>query len=239
MEITKALKTSPASVLACLLTGLIGTAFTTLAPLYSHQIGFAQDRTIILMVCVSIGSLVLQWPIGFLSDKVDRLHALIGLGAFASVTSLLIFLLPPGDHFLLLALLFIAFGGFVESLYAVGVAHANDRAAAADYVSLSSTLLLVWALGGAIGPSVGAVVMQYTRPSAFFIYAIVLSSAFTLFALWRLRRRREDRSAETHEDFLAYPQTSPEIYAWLPYHPEAAPPTSPAIATEPASERRR
>jgi len=238
MEIIKALRTSPASVLACLLTGLVGTAFTTLAPLYSHQIGISQDRTIILMVCVSIGSLVLQWPIGFLSDKVDRLHALIGLGALVSVIALVIFLLPSGEHFLLLALLFIAFGGFVESLYAVGVAHANDRAAAADYVSLSSTLLLVWALGGAIGPSVGAVAMQYTRPSAFFVYAIALSVVFTLFALWRLRRRPEERSAETHEDFLAYPQTSPEIYSWLPYHPEVedghdkARPTTPESNTE-------
>ena len=222
MEITKALRTSPASVLACLLTGLVGTAFTTLAPLYSHQIGLSQDRTIILMVCVSIGSLVLQWPIGLLSDKFDRLYALIGLGALITLTSAAIFLVTGPQAFLLLAFLFIAFGGFVESLYAVGVAHANDRAASSDYVSLSSTLLLVWALGGAIGPSVGAAIMEYTGPSAFFVYAILLGVAFTLFAVWRLRRRREDRTAETHEDFLAYPQTSPEIYSWLPYHPQAA-----------------
>jgi len=221
MQITKALRTSPASVLACLLTGLIGTAFTTLAPLYSHQIGLTQDRTIILMVCVSVGSLVLQWPIGFLSDKFDRLYALIGLGAMVAVTATLIFLVPGPQAFLLLAVLFMAFGGFVESLYAVGVAHANDRAPSADYVSLSSTLLLVWALGGAIGPSVGAIAMEYTRPSAFFVYAIVLAVGFTLFAIWRLRRRSEERRAETHEDFLAYPQTSPEIYSWLPYHPQA------------------
>lgn len=223
MRLTTALRTSPASVLACLLTGLVGTAFTTLAPLYSHQVGFSQDRTIILMVCVSIGSLCLQWPIGFLSDRFDRLHALILIGASVSLTALAVLALPAGASFIALALLFVAFGGFVESLYAVGVAHANDRAAASDYVALSSTLLLVWALGGAIGPSVGAFAMEHTRPGAFFVYAISLSALFTLFAVWRLRRRGEERQAETPEHFLAYPQTSPEIYSWLPYHPDDAP----------------
>ncbi len=221
MQLTKALVTSPASVLACLLTGLVGTAFTTLAPLYSHQIGIDQDRTILLMVCISVGSLLLQWPIGFLSDKVDRLHALIFLGAMVTLTAAALFVAPAPPRFALLAVLFIGFGGFVESLYAVGVAHANDRADSADYVSLSSTLLLVWALGGSLGPTIGALAMEYRGPAAFFVYAMALAVPFTLFALWRLRRRREERSTETHEDFLAYPQTSPEIYSWLPYHPDS------------------
>jgi hypothetical protein len=49
-----------------------------------------------------------------------------------------------------------------------------------------------------------------------------LTLAFTLFTIWRLYRRRVDHAAEAREDFLAYPQTSPEIYAWLPYHREPA-----------------
>jgi hypothetical protein len=108
-----------------------------------------------------------------------------------------------------------------ESLYAVGVAHANDRAVATDYVALSSTLLFVWALGSAVGPTIGTYAIQLLRPSAFFVYVIALTLTFTVFALWRLSRRKVDRIVESHEDFLAYPQTSPEIYAWLPYHREA------------------
>ena len=51
---------------------------------------------------------------------------------------------------------------------------------------------------------------------------MVLTLAFTLFAVWRLSRRKVDRVVESREEFLAYPQTSPEIYAWLPYHRDAA-----------------
>ncbi|MBS0394355.1 MAG: MFS transporter [Proteobacteria bacterium] len=231
LRILKALRTSPVSVLACALNGLILTAFTTAGPLFGERIGFAQREIIVLMACVSLGGLVLQWPIGYLSDKIDRLYALIGLGAGTLAVALALATVDRHTPFLVLALLFAAFGGLAESLYAVGVAHANDRADSADYVALSSTLLFVWSAGAAVGPAVGSLVMELLRPSAFFGYASVLTLAFTLFAIWRLTRRRLERPLETREEFLAYPQTSPAIYEWLPYHREP-PPAAPAPAPE-------
>lgn len=218
LEILKALRTSPVSVTACLLNGLILTAFTTVGPLFGVRIGFDQQRTVLLMACVSLGGLFLQWPIGYFSDKVDRLHALIGLGVGIVAVAVPLVWADYRMPFALLALLFGIFGGLAESLYAVGVAHANDRAVATDYVALSSTLLFVWALGSTIGPTVGTYAIQLISPNAFFVYVIALTLGFTLFALWRLSRRKGDRIVESHEEFLAYPQTSPEIYAWLPYH---------------------
>jgi MFS family permease len=226
LDIPKALRTSPASVLACLLNGLVLTAFTTVGPLFGERIGFDQSHIVLLMACVSLGGLFLQWPIGYVSDKVDRLYALIGLGAGTLAVAAALVTVDRHTPFLLLAALFGVFGGLAESLYAVGVAHANDRAVMTDYVALSSTLLFVWALGASIGPTTGTYAIELTTPSAFFIYVIVLTAAFTLFALWRLYRRKLDLVVESREEFLIYPQTSPEIYEWLPYHRDD--PTKPA-----------
>lgn len=220
LEILKALRTSPASVLACLLNGLVLTAFTTVGPLFGQRIGLDQQHNVVLMACVSLGGLFLQWPIGYLSDKIDRLYALIGLGVGVVAVSAALVTVSGHTPFLVLAGLFGIFGGFAESLYAVGVAHANDRAVKTDYVALSSTLLFVWALGAAIGPTTGTIAIQLITPSAFFVYVIVLTLSFTLFAIWRLSRRKADRVVEEREEFLNYPQTSPEIYAWIPYHRE-------------------
>lgn len=223
LDIFKALRTSPASVLACLLNGLILTAFTTVGPLFGERIGFDQYHIIVLMACVSLGGLFLQWPIGYVSDKVDRLYALIGLGAgILGVAAALVFV-RHNTPFVVLALLFGVFGGLAESLYAIGVSHANDRAASADYVALSSTLLFIWALGAAIGPTTGTLAIDLISPSAFFIYVMALTLTFTLFAIWRLTQRRRDPVVEEREQFLVYPQTSPEIYEWLPYHTDTAP----------------
>src|SRR5580658_1394229 len=234
LEILKALRTSPVSVLACLLNGLILTAFTTVGPLFGERIGFEQQNIVVLMACVSLGGLFLQWPIGYLSDKIDRLYALIGLGAGVVAVSAALVTASSHMPFLLLAALFAVFGGLAESLYAVGVAHANDRAVMTDYVALSSTLLFVWALGAAIGPTTGTYAIQLIAPRAFFVYVIVLTLAFTLFAIWRLTRRKADPVVEEREDFLNYPQTSPEIYAWIPYHKDT-PGEGSAPATPPSS----
>jgi len=220
LEILKALRTSPASVLACLLNGLILTGFFTVGPLFGVRIGFDQQHIVLLMACVSLGGLFLQWPIGYFSDKIDRLYALIGLGVGILAVAAALVSIDRQMPFALLALLFAVFGGLAESLYAVGVAHANDRAVMTDYVALSSTLLFVWALGAAIGPTTGTYAIQLLTPRAFFVYVMALTLAFTVFALWRLYRRKLDRVVEVREEFLAYPQTSPEIYAWLPYHRE-------------------
>lgn len=222
VRVLKALRTSPVSVLACLLNGLILTSLTTAGPLFAQRIGFDQRQIVVLMACVSLGGLFLQWPIGYFSDKVDRLHALIALGTGTLAVAATLVMVSRLTPFALLVLLFAAFGGFAESLYAVGVAHANDRAEPVDYVALSATLLFVWALGAAIGPAVGSLVIELTRPNAFFVYAFLLTVVFTAFAVWRLMRRKTERKLETREEFLAYPQTSPEIYVWLPYHKEAA-----------------
>src|SRR5580658_5851176 len=231
LEILKALRTSPVSVTACLLNGLILTAFTTVGPLFSARIGFDQRHIVLLMACVSLGGLFLQWPIGYFSDKVDRLHALIGLGLGVLAVAAGLVTIDQRTPFVLIGLMFAVFGGLAESLYAVAVAHANDRADKTDYVALSSTLLFTWALGAAIGPTTGTYAMELISPSAFFGYVIVLTVAFTLFAVWRLHRRKFDRIVEEREEFLTYPQTSPEIYAWLPYHresPSAAPASDPS-----------
>jgi len=77
-------------------------------------------------------------------------------------------------------------------------------------------------LGSAVGPTAGTYAIQLIAPSAFFVYVMILTLAYTLFAVWRLSRRKVDRIVESREEFLTYPQTSPEIYAWLPYHRDTA-----------------
>src|SRR5262249_51121904 len=81
LRFLKALRSSPVSVLACLLNGLILPAFTPGGPLLGEKMGFDQRKIVLLMACVSLGGLFLQWPMGYFSDRVDRLSALIGRGA--------------------------------------------------------------------------------------------------------------------------------------------------------------
>ena len=221
LEILKALRTSPASVLACLLNGLILTGFFTVGPLFGDRIGFDQQHIVLLMACVSLGGLFLQWPIGYFSDKVDRLYALIGLGSEHSRRRRGARDGRSAARPSRCSRCCLQSSVDWPRVFTRWASRMRTTApCVADYVALSSTLLFVWALGAAIGPTTGTYAIQLISPHAFFVYVIALTLAFTLFAVWRLYRRKLERVVEVHEDFLAYPQTSPEIYAWLPYHRE-------------------
>jgi MFS family permease len=173
------------------------------------------------MAAVSLGALFLQFPLGALSDRLDRRSMMLWLAVVLAAVCALFLLVDAGTPFWMLLILFSVFGGISEIFYPLGVAHANDRATSSEFVSLSSNLLLVWALGGMIGPAIAATGVEHFGAASFFWYAIVLSLAFAGFALWR-RTRQPD--VGNREDFVTYPQTSPAVYEWLPRKDDATDP---------------
>ncbi|MQT13172.1 MFS transporter [Segnochrobactrum spirostomi] len=223
-----AARTSPLGTFACLATGLISSTFSSIGPLYGLHLGFAQDRIVLLMAATQLGALFLQFPLGALSDRCDRRRMMIWLiGALALICAA--FLAVDGaTPFWLLIVMFSVFGGVAEIFYPLGVAHANDRAAPAAFVSLSSNLLLTWALGGTIGPAVAAFGVERFGAASFFWYALAVLVPFAALAL---TRRLEPPVVGSREEFVAYPQTSPAVYEWAPHkdlpagQPTAARPT--------------
>jgi predicted MFS family arabinose efflux permease len=217
----RAFRTSPLGTLACLMTGLISSTFASIGSLYGLELGFAQDRIVVLMAAVSLGALFLQFPLGALSDRLDRRSMMLWLAVVLAAVCALFLLVDAGTPFWMLLILFSVFGGISEIFYPLGVAHANDRATSSEFVSLSSNLLLVWALGGMIGPAIAATGVEHFGAASFFWYAIVLSVAFAGFALWR---RTQQPDVGNREDFVTYPQTSPAVYEWLPRKDDATDP---------------
>jgi MFS family permease len=213
IHILRAFRTSPLGAFACLLTGLVSSTFANIGSLYVLDLGFTQDRIALLMSAVVLGALFLQFPLGALSDKLDRTNMMLTLAVVLVVVCGLFFTISVATPFWMLLVLFSAFGGISEIFYPLGVAHANDRAEPADFVPLSSNLLLIWAFGGTVGPLIGATGIERYGANAFFWYAGALSIAFAVFALWRRLRRT---SVKRRKDFVTYPQTSPEVYQWLP-----------------------
>lgn len=211
IHIWKALRTSPLGTFACLLTGLVSSTFSSIGPIWGTELAFSQDKIVYLMASVQLGALFLQFPLGYLSDRLDRRVMMIWLsGALALICTGFIFVNGATPVWLML-LMFSIFGGISEIFYPLGVAHANDRAAPEEYVTLSSNLLLVWALGGTIGPAVATLGVERFGSGSFFWYAVALSLLFGGVALIRLFTRPRQKP---REKFVAYSHSSPEIYEW-------------------------
>jgi MFS family permease len=199
---------APVSIVACFYVGLVGSAAFNVLPLYGVGVGLSNVAISLLAASLQLGSLLIQWPMGWLSDRKDRRAVMIG-GALATVVLGLAVALAGKLPFVALAVLTACAIGGTQAVYAIAVAHAFDFAGRERAVALSSSLMLVWGVGASLGPLIAAGAMDRLGPPGLFVHAAAFSLAFAGFAVWRMTRRTPRPPAE-REKFVDVKPTSPE-----------------------------
>lgn len=200
---------APVGVVGCLGAGLVNASVLGLAPVYGLGIGLAPERIALLVLVAQLGSLLLQWPLGWLSDRIDRRQVIVGACATGAAASLAIALWGRDDPLLLLGL-FALWGAFSLSIYAVCIAHASDFAKPAELLPLISSLLVAWAIGSTVGPPLATLAMTAAGEDGLFAYAALVTALIGAFAGWRMTRRRAPPRA-LREAFVNMPATSPAV----------------------------
>ena len=207
-------RVAPAAVIGCLASGLLNSALLGLTPVYGTRLGLAPDSVVWLLTAFQLGSFALQWPLGRLSDRVDRRLVIAGCVIAVAALSVAATFAEPGRPLLLL---FFLLGGSTLTFYAVAVAHAADFAEPDQMVGVSSSLLLTWAAGAAVGPSLAAPFVDLIGPDGLMIYSFLVASGLAGFVLWRMTRRAPP---PVKEGFVAVPATTPRLSEIDPRMPE-------------------
>lgn len=181
---------SPLGVAGCFGAGLLSGAFYGLGALFGQTIGLSVFSVSLLMGFTVLGGLLLQWPIGRLSDKLDRrtvlVFVLIGTTAVCAVQYAISFIAVNEVALMALTVLY---GGFMATIYPISVSHAFDYVAKDRIVAASSGMLLAWALGSTAGPLIASVVMANLGHWSLFLYLAVVAAAIGGFARYRMSRR--------------------------------------------------
>ena len=215
VRLAEVYRISPVGLVGAYVSGSLGMTMMGVGPMYGTAIGLSAAEIALTMAALQGGNLAIQWPLGWLSDRIDRRYVIAGAASAVVLVSGAI--LAAGDARLaLLILLFGLWGGLAESIYAVSTAHANDRTRAGDYVVVSSTVLVVWATGSTVGPLVATAALRTFGPPGIWLFFIVVASGFAAFVLWRSLQRDRPRDAQ-QEQFHTVP-ASPQIPEWSPYH---------------------
>ncbi|KZD08346.1 MFS transporter [Oceanibaculum pacificum] len=201
---------APAALVGCFSSGLTNAAVIGLLPIYGLQVGFGVGAIAGLVSVMQLGSLLAQWPLGWMSDRIDRRQVIVaGLGVVV-VTSAVIALfggqLPSWSIYIIFAL----WGATGLSVYAICIAHASDFAEPSKMVPLTSSLLLTWALGSAVGPIVASYAMEVMGPGGLFVYAGVIATLTGGFVTYRMTRRAPV-PVDQREKFVNMPATSPQV----------------------------
>jgi MFS family permease len=153
-----ALHIAPIVMLAALVAGLVESADLTLLPLYGLQAGLSERSALLLVAVFMAGNVVLQVPIGLLADRYGR-KMLLGVCALASCVGPLLLQRCLDTPLLLWPLLFV-WGGTLYAFYSQGVALLGEEFAVENLPSANTLFVMVYCLGGVVGPSAGGIAMD-------------------------------------------------------------------------------
>lgn len=202
-------KIAPAAIVGCVAIGLVNGAVISLIPTYAASIHLSPTSIAVIMAGMQLGGLAFQWPLGWLSDRMDRRLVIAVCASAVAVLSLAAVFLA-GMPEVVQIVLFSIWGGIAFSIYAICVSHAADRAPLDLMVAMSSSLLLAWAAGAVVGPTAASFTMAAIGPGGLFYYAAGVMVCLLAFVLVRTRIRRAEPN-ESKTDFVGLPASSPVI----------------------------
>jgi MFS family permease len=188
LDIRRLYANSPVSAVACFLIGLVNGAFGTLGPVYAQRIGLPVRDIAILMAGSLIGGSLAQYPLGRLSDRMDRRRVLVGVAVGAAIIGTLIAVLQPRAPTLVIGLV-VVWGAMIYPMYSLAVAHANDFAGSDEFVKIAGGLLLLLGVGTMFGPIAAALAMEWSVPEGLFAFTSVVQVAIVGYVLYRIARR--------------------------------------------------
>ncbi|MGD9804948.1 MAG: MFS transporter [Hyphomicrobiaceae bacterium] len=186
---------SPVGVGGCFAVGLANGSFWTLGPVFAQNLGMDAANVGLYMSAVVIGGALGQWPLGAISDRMDRRYVMIAAALVAISAAIATILIPADDHMaIMIAGVFFGLGSF--PLYPLAVAHANDVAEPRDYVEVSSGLLLIYSLGAAAGPLLPSIWKYYAGMPTLYMFTAAIHVLLIAYVIQRIMRRpalAEDR----------------------------------------------
>jgi MFS family permease len=188
LDIRRLYRNSPVAVVGCVLIGFVNGAFGTLGAVYAQQIGLPIPSIALLMAGAVLGGSLIQFPLGRLSDRMDRRKVLIAVCIGAIFIALVLVGLRPRTPEVVIGLAII-FGAMIYPQYALTVAHANDFAAPDEFVKIAGGLLLLLGIGTMIGPFLAAMAMEHFIPEGLFAFTAASHLLLALYTTFRMSRR--------------------------------------------------
>ena len=212
---------SPLGTVGVFFSGATSATLFSLGPVYAARTGMSAAGISVFMACSILPAVVLQLPLGRLSDRIDRRTVLTAMSVAAAVAAGAAMLLGDGARAVFLAAV-VAYGGLSLTTYALCVSHINDHLRPEQMVAASGSIILLNGVGAVLGPLIVAAAMQAAGVAAYFGSAIVVHVVFAAFTMWRQRRSSAVSSEDKARFVGAPPQVAPTGRLAAP---EAKPPS--------------
>ncbi|MEL7214018.1 MAG: MFS transporter [Pseudomonadota bacterium] len=208
MTLKELFDTSPLGCVGMFLLGGVFSAQFGMAAVFANLAGLSLGQISIFISTIYIGALVLQYPIGWISDRMDRRTLILAVCVIGGIGAMIGFLLMNFFPALLLAAFII--GGMSNPLYALLIAYTNDFLQHEDMAAASGGLIFINGIGAIAGPLITGWMMGVIGPRGFFLFVGVLLFALAAYALYRMTQRAVSTEVEETTSYAPiFPSASP------------------------------
>ncbi|EAW30228.1 major facilitator family transporter [marine gamma proteobacterium HTCC2143] len=187
-----------------ILSGVVVGSFWSLGAVFSRYYSQSTVDITWFMTTAIAGGALLQYPIGWLSDRVDRRFVIIGLCAGGAMSASAVALSTAAWWHLIAVFLF---GASVMPIYAISLATAADVCGDCDFVEVGSSILMLNALGSFVAPLIVGPLMSNLSATMLFWSAAALCTVFGLYLAVQLK----DSRAVSVEDQATFSAAVPDV----------------------------
>ncbi len=183
------LRISPLGMCGCVLAGLLNSSFYTLMPVFLKAIHFSVGALSSIMFSALLTALVFQWPVGVLSDRMDRRKVLFLACLVVAVISLA---MVASQGRSCLEWLVCLYAAVAFTVYPLSVALINDRIPPDLHIPASAAVLLMFSVGGCAGPVLASLAVAWLGPYGLFGFSICVTGALVVLILAVLLRAPQE-----------------------------------------------
>ena len=198
----------PTGVMGSFSTGAATGVILGLSAVYATGVGFTIERTALFLLAPTMGGVVMQWPIGKLSDRLRRRNVIFGVSVAAAGLCAL-GVVVPADHPSVLLVMF-GIGGAMFPLYSLVVSYTLDWTAIEKTVGVSGTLVRINGTGALVGPLVTAPLMAWLGSALFYWTTGGFFSVVVVFISYRILFR-EALPKERERRFVPFPARATSV----------------------------
>jgi MFS family permease len=206
MSVIDLYRASPLALIGNCLTGMAQGTLVGLGAIYASVVLVDFKAVSWFMACIMIGSLILQWPVGYISDRIGRRGVMAALSIVAILCCLLAPVVPKDSIWFYVVV--IALGGAAMPMYSICIAYANDRLEPHQIIGASGSLVMVAGIGAMIGPIIIAFFMDFVNISFYFWGIAIVFATILVFTLIRIGARA-GVALEDQSDLVAGPLGTP------------------------------
>jgi MFS family permease len=222
-------RAAPVGLIGVFGSGLANGAYWSLGAVAAVAHGMSTADAALFLTIATLAGTFAQWPVGRLSDRMDRRYVLVVLLGGAAVFGLVLALVPLTS--LGWYIVAVPYGFAIAPIYSISAAHAYDRVPKGTMVETAASLFIASAVGSIVGPLVASTMMQHLGGATLFLYTAVIYAVLGAYVVLRLRQRPPAQAPVPKTDF----ERSATVPGGGTIAPEPLDPNDPNVATPSAS----